>query len=109
MNELDQFISEGLSITETTAGSDKFRFEGEAREYSGILNEYDGEQLVEVGGTLSTYNATIVCQRGQFRHLGSPMVAKIKGRVVEIDGMKYSVDKASSDSTSVTLGLMIRR
>jgi len=105
MSELDDFMAEGLMVTENVSGSDEFTLAGKT--YYGVLNEFEGTEEIELGGVLSSYNATIVCQRPQFRALGSPLARVLKGKVISIESTNYTIQRVANDRVSVTLGLVI--
>lgn len=107
MSDLDDFMNEGLTISSEIMGETEFTIDG--RPLTGVLNEFEGEQEIELGGLLGTYNATLVCPRAQFRFFGSPLTRTLKSKIVEIDGVKYSIKRIANDSVSVSLGLIIAR
>ncbi len=107
MSELDDLMNEGLTVSSEVMGAESFTIDG--RPLSGVLNEFEGEQEIELGGLLGTYNATLVCTRAQFRVFGSPLTRTLKCKIVEIDGVKYSIKRIANDSVSVSLGLIIAR
>jgi hypothetical protein len=91
MSDLDDLMSEGMIISEEVMGAERFYIAG--LPYVGILNEFSGEQEIELGGILSSYHATLVCQRPQFRAFGSPLHQTLQGKIVEIEGVKYTVQR----------------
>lgn len=105
MSELDDFVAEGLEISEEIMGGTPFTLDG--RPFVGVVNEFEGEQEAEIGGMLVSCNATIIARRPQFRCMGAPLTRVLKAKLVEIDGLTYSVARVANDAVSVTLGLVI--
>lgn len=81
----------------------------DGKAYTGVLNEFDGDHELELDGMLIGVNATLVCNKGQFRMITKPIQKTLQNKTVTIDGVGYTVTKASVDSSSVTIGLRIAR
>lgn len=107
MSQLDDLIAEGLSIAGGVMGEQQFSID--TRPYCGILNEFEGEQEIELDGVLASYNATLVCEKPQFRQLAAPLTKTLRHKIVVIDSMRYKAKRVVVDSVSVTLGLEIAR
>ena len=107
MSAFDDMISAGLEETEGLFGATSFTLDG--RPYQGVLNEYAGDQEVEIGGILGNYNATLVCRKPQFALMTKPLQRTLNGVLVNIDGLGYRIERVSVDSASITLGLRIAR
>lgn len=107
MSAFDDMISAGLEEASAMFGETAFTFEG--RTFHGVLNEYAGEQEVEIGGILGSYNATLVCAKPQFRLVTKPLQKTLNGALITMEGIGYRVERVSVDSASVTLGLRIAR
>ena len=105
MPNFDDFIADALGTAEEVFGGLAFTID--AVSYTGILNEFSGDEEVELGGVLYAFSATLVCQRPQFSALTAPLHKTLQGKHVLIDGIKYRVAKAIADTASVTLGLQI--
>jgi hypothetical protein len=100
-------IAAGMADAEDIFGGTSFTLEGKT--YLGILNEYEGEQEIELDGMLASYNATLVCQKPQFKLLAKPLQSTLRNKTITIDGVNYKVSRVAVDSGSVTLGLRIQR
>lgn len=107
MSAFDDMIAAGMESAEGLFGSTPFSLEG--RNYEGVLNEYAGEQEVEIGGILGSYSATLVCQKPQFRLHAKPLQKTLNGALITIEGIGYRIERVAVDSASVTLGLRIAR
>lgn len=107
MSEFDDMIAEGLEVTEEISGSESFTLAGKT--YAGILNEFAGDENVEIGGATLLCAATLVCRRPQFSALPRPLHRSLQGKTVVVDSTSYRIIRAAVDSVSVTLVLdMIR-
>lgn len=107
MSAFSDMIDAGMGEAEDIFGGTSFVLD--SRSYSGILNEYEGEQEMELDGMLGTYNATLVCQKAQFRMVTKPLQKTLNGKIITLDGLGYVVARVAVDSSSVTLGLRIQR
>ena len=107
MSAFDDMIAAGLDEAESLFGTTAFSHDG--RTYQGLLNEYAGEQEVEIGGILGNYNATLVCQKPQFRLVAKPLQKTLNGALITIEAVGYRIERVAVDSASVTLGLRIAR
>lgn len=107
MSAFDDMIDAGLNESSEVFGRTSFVYAGKT--YEGLLNEYAGEQEVELDGVLGTFNATLVCTKGQFRLLAKPLQKTLNNVQITIDSISYRVKRVAVDSASVTLGLMIAR
>lgn len=107
MSAFEDMIAAGMGEAEDVFGNTTFTLDAKA--YTGILNEYEGEQEVELDGVLGNYNATLVCQKPQFRFVAKPLQKTLHEKVITLDGLTYVVSRAAVDSNSVTLGLRIQR
>jgi len=88
-------------------GETSWTMDGKA--YSGVLNEYEGEQEVELDGMLASYSATLVCSKGQFVRLTKPLQSTFRNKTIAIESVNYKVARVAVDSSSVTIGLRIAR
>jgi len=77
--------------------------------YTGILNEFEGDHDIELDGMMIGVNATLVCNKAQFRAITKPTHKTLQNKTVTIDGIGYTVTRASADSVTITLGLRIAR
>lgn len=107
MSLFDDMVAAGMAGAEDLFGSTPFTLDG--RTYQGVLNEYAGEQEVEIGGILGNYNATLVCQKPQFRLVAKPLQKSLNGALITIESIGYRIERVAVDSASVTLGLRIAR
>lgn len=107
MNAFDSFNEQSFSDAESIFGVTAFTMDGKA--YSGILNEFEGDHDLELDGMMIGVNATIVCNKGQFRMLTKPVQKTLQNKAVTIDGVGYIVSRATVDATTITIGLRIAR
>lgn len=107
MSAFDDMIEAGMEDFESITGSTSFTMDGKS--YAGSLNEYEGEQEVDLDGVMGMYNATLVCQKPQFRLIAKPLHKTLNGKTLALDGVSYKVARVAVDSASVTLGLRIAR
>lgn len=107
MSAFDDMIAAGMEDFESVTGSTAFTMDGKA--YSGSLNEYEGEQEIDLDGVMGMYNATLLCQKPQFKMIAKPLHKTLNGKIITLDSINYKVDRVAVDSTSVTLGLRIAR
>ncbi len=107
MSAFDDMIAASMDESESVFGTTSWTMDGKG--YAGTLNEYEGEQDVELDGILGSYNATLMCQKPQFKMLAKPLQRTLNGKLVMIDGVQYKVARVAVDSASVTLGLRIAR
>lgn len=107
MSAFDDMIAAGMEDFESVTGSTAFTMDGKA--YSGSLNEYEGEQEIDLDGVMGMYNATLLCQKAQFRLIAKPLHRTLSGKTLALDGVSYKVARVAVDSASVTLGLRIAR
>lgn len=107
MNAFDSFNDQSFLDAESIFGVTKWTMDG--KEYTGILNEFDGDHQLELDGMLIGVNATLVCNKAQFRMLTKPIQKTLQNKAITLDGIGYVVSKAGVDSSSVTIGLRIAR
>jgi len=107
MSDFSDFADFGMNEAEDVFGLTTWTMEGKS--YSGVLNEYEGEQEIEMDGLLASYNATLVCSKAQFRMLAKPLQSTFRNKTIIIDAVSYKTARVSVDSSSVTLGLKIAR
>jgi len=107
MGAFDDFTVAALADAEAAFGSQAFTLDGAT--YTGILNEFQGEEAAEIGGMLGSYNATLVCQKPQFSALTRPLQKTLLGKVLTIDGLQYVAHSVGVDGASVTFGLLYAR
>ena len=68
-----------------------------------------GDHELELDGMLIGVNATLICNKAQFRMLTKPIQKTLQNKTITLDGINYVVSKAGVDSSSVTIGLRIAR
>lgn len=107
MSDFHDMIEQGMEEAGDIFGTNTFVLN--AKPYQGILNEYVGEQEVEIGGILGSYNATLVCPKAQFRLLIKPLQKSLNGALITMDAIGYRIERVHVDSASVTLGLRLAR
>jgi hypothetical protein len=107
VNAFDAFNEQCFSDAEFMFGVTSWTMDGKA--YNGILNEFEGDHDLEMDGMMIGVNATLVCGKAQFRMITKPVHKTMQNKTVTIDGINYTVTRATVDSASVTLGLRIAR
>lgn len=107
MSDFSDFADFAMSDASDVFGLTTWTMDGKA--YSGVLNEYEGEQEMELEGMLASYNATLVCTRPQFQLLAKPLQSTLKNKTITIDGVNYKTARIAVDSAGVTIGLRIAR
>lgn len=107
MSLFDDMMEAGMSEASEALGTLDFTIDG--RSYKGVHNEYTSEQQVEMEGLLLNFDATLVCERPQFRLVAKPLQRTLVGKLITLEGIAYRVEKVHVDSASITLGLRIDR
>ena len=107
MNAFDSFNDQCFADAESMFGVTSWTMDGKA--YTGILNEFEGDHELELDGMMIGVNATLACSKGQFRAITKPVHKTLQNKTVTIDGIAYTVRRATVDSACVTLGLRIAR
>jgi len=107
VNQFDAFNDQCFSDAESMFGVTSWTMDGKA--YSGILNEFEGDHDLEMDGMIIGVNATLVCNKGQFRAITKPAQKTLQNKTVTIDGVDYTVTRAAADSVTITIGLRIAR
>lgn len=107
MSDFSDFVDFGMDDASDVFGVTSWTMDGKA--YNGVLNEYEGEQEVELDGMLASYSATLVCSKSQFVRLAKPLQSTFRNKTIIIDSVSYKVARVAVDSSSVTIGLRIAR
>jgi hypothetical protein len=101
----DEFSSSAFSQAGSIIGVESFTLTGIDDEFTGILNEYESNKQLDVGGIMAEYTATITCELDQFDDLDGPLERWIDGRVVNIAGRRFKVVTTRLDTVSLTIML----
>jgi hypothetical protein len=106
MSLFDDFCESNMDAAFGIFGESYIQIEGASETVSGVVNQFQAEKELAIGGKIGMFSATVVLRLFDMVALfGQPLERTVTGRKATIEGRKYKVGAVEVDTVSVTLAL----
>lgn len=102
MSDFDDFNDSAWTDSIATIGTTSFTLSNTAYT-GGVFNEFAAAKQMADGGFMGEYDATLMVVATAFSNIAAPVERTVEGAVVVISGRSFRVEKALSDSLTITL------
>jgi hypothetical protein len=104
MSAFDDFNDSAFDEAAAVIGTDSFTISNVAYT-GGILDEFTASREVEIGGMMGSYDGTLMVKLTNVSNITAPIERSVEGKVIVISGRSFRVEKAATDSLTLTMGL----